>query len=187
MAEPQLLRPTGVGWTGVGWTGTRRLTDDMRRFIDTAIDKLHGAVWVITGGCVGVDAYVAEVAFRRGLHVHTILPADRSRVDPQWRDHCTTYEEMSRGTTYRDRNERIVALTTTDMFAVPEASEDDPISRRSGTWMTVRIARRARKWLTIFDPGQAGSGLDCIDCGGYVSIEQFGRRCFSCRRPAQEP
>jgi predicted Rossmann fold nucleotide-binding protein DprA/Smf involved in DNA uptake len=146
---PAMIRPTGQGWTGVGWTGSRRITDDAKRHVDAALEKLHSAVWIITGGCVGTDAYVAKKAHALGLHVHTILPADRSRVDPHWREHCTTYEEMPPGTTYPDRNARIVVLATCDLFAVPEFPEHAGKSLRSGTWQTVRLARQAWKQVHV--------------------------------------
>jgi hypothetical protein len=138
-----------IGWTGVGFTGSRHSTQAQRERIDAVLDQVHSAVWIITGGCIGVDAYVAESAHRRGLHVHTVLPADRSRVDPHWRERCTTYDEMPAGTTYKDRNQRIIDLTTEHLFAYPEAAEDDARSLRSGTWQTVRLGRHAGKRIHV--------------------------------------
>jgi hypothetical protein len=95
-----------------------------------------------------VDALAARIAHGGRRRVHTIVPADRSRVDPYWRDHCDTFEEMPSGTDYRARNERIVELSDR-LVALPEYPEDDHWSRRSGTWMTVRIARRAGKPVAV--------------------------------------
>lgn len=128
----------------VGFTGTRNVPTAMLPRIRRIVEALPEGTGVVTGGCVGVDAIVARVANQRGLHVHTVLPADRSRVDRAWADHCSTYEEMPAGTDYRARNTRIVELSD-EIIAIPEAPEHDPRSRRSGTWMTVRIARRAGK------------------------------------------
>ena len=128
----------------VGFTGTRSITLADMPIIRQIVTALPDNAHVITGACIGVDAAVARVARQRGLHVHTVVPADRSRVDPHWRDYCTTFEEMPPGTDYRARNTRIVELST-DIIAIADRAEDDPKSRRSGTWMTVRIARKAGK------------------------------------------
>ena len=103
---------------------------------------------MVTGGCIGVDALVARMAHGGRRRVHTVVPADRSRVDPYWRKHCDTFEELDPGTTYSDRNERIVELSDR-LVAFPEYPEHHNLSRRSGTWMTVRIAGRAGKPVEV--------------------------------------
>ena len=125
----------------IGFTGTRHATPAMTDHLERIIAELPADCTVVTGACIGVDALAATLAYQRGLRVHTIVPADRSRVDREWRGWCHTFEEMPHGTTYRDRNQRIVERSTR-LIAVPEAPENAPESRRSGTWMTVRIARR---------------------------------------------
>jgi predicted Rossmann fold nucleotide-binding protein DprA/Smf involved in DNA uptake len=133
----------------VGFTGSRHLTGEMQEAIKRALIETQVDATIVTGACLGVDAYVALIAWRTPyLKVHTIVPADRSRVDPYWRDHCDTFEEMPPGTTYRDRNERIVALSDR-LIAVPDYPEDAPESRRSGTWMTIRIARRTGRPVQV--------------------------------------
>jgi hypothetical protein len=95
---------------------------------------------VITGACVGVDSFAARYARRLGHQVHTIVPADRSRVDAEWRSWCTSFIEMPPGSTHRDRNVFLVREGTHGLRAFPEFAMNDPRSHRSGTWMTVRIA-----------------------------------------------
>src|SRR5262245_45117958 len=121
----------------IGFTGSREITPSMAAYIDGVIAILPVASIVVTGGCIGVDAYVATRAHARGLHVHTILPADRSRVDPDWRSHCTTVEAMPQGTSYRSRNVRLV-MNADRLYAIPRWPEMHSRSRRSGTWQTVR-------------------------------------------------
>lgn len=125
----------------IGWTATRHLTDELRAWITDTIHALPIDATVITGGCVGGDAYIARVASERGMDVHAILPANRSQVDPEWAQYCTTVTQMPEGSTYRDRNAEIVRVSGW-IYAAPAHPEHDPRSRRSGTWMTVRIARR---------------------------------------------
>jgi len=115
--------------------------------IREAVQSLPEGTRVVTGACIGVDAEVAYLAYGT-YHVHTVVPADRSRVDPQWRDYCDTFEEMPVGTTYRDRNQRIVDLSTR-LIGIAQAPEDDIHSRRSGTWQTIRMARRAGKAVDV--------------------------------------
>lgn len=132
----------------IGFTGTRNVRDvDLER-IRAAVLALPPDATVVTGACIGVDALVARMAHGGRRHVHTIVPAGRSRVDPYWRQHCNTFEEMPPGTDYRARNERIVELSDR-LVAFPEYPEDHHRSHRSGTWMTVRIARRAGKPVEV--------------------------------------
>lgn len=105
----------------VGFTGSRQMTPGMRTYIEETIEALPGDTVVVTGGCIGVDAYAASVAYRSGLEVYTILPANRELV--------------------RDRNREIVKASDR-LYVVPIYPEDHPSSRRSGTWMTARIARQ---------------------------------------------
>ncbi len=128
----------------IGFTGTRSVSMVELPRIRQIVEALPEDTYVVTGACVGVDAAIARVARQRGLHVHTIVPADRSRVDPLWRDYCITSEEMPSGTTYRDRNARIVELSSR-LIGIPSHAEHDPESRRSGSWQTIRMARKAGK------------------------------------------
>lgn len=104
---------------------------------------------IVTGGCVGVDAFVAEHAYqaergdgKRIWDVHTIMPYLRSQADPNWRDYCDSWVEMGKGTTYKDRNIAIV-LDVHYLIYFPKYAESDPRSKRSGTWQTYRLARAA--------------------------------------------
>jgi hypothetical protein len=134
----------------VGFTGSRELSLPLaqsRRVIREAVQSLPKDARVVTGACIGVDAEVAYLAYGTH-HVHTIVPADRSRVDPHWRDYCDTFEEMPPGTTYRDRNERIVEVSTR-LIGIAQAPENDIHSRRSGTWQTIRLARKAGRSVEV--------------------------------------
>jgi predicted Rossmann-fold nucleotide-binding protein len=124
----------------IGFTGSRGTTPMDVPLIMQVIRDLPDDAKVVTGGCIGADALVAEFAHMAGIPVHTILPWDRSRVDPEWGQWATTYEEMPKGTTYRDRNLMIVEKSQA-LIAFAKHPEDDPRSTRSGTWMTVRLAR----------------------------------------------
>jgi len=113
----------------------------------------------VTGACTGGDAFIG-----RWLHENRpdaehviIVPADRSRVDEWWLEvdgTNVTVIPMPQGTTYADRNARLVTEGTA-VFGFPAYPEDDPRSRRSGTWQTIRLSRRAGKlsqWHCVTPP-----------------------------------
>lgn len=126
----------------VGFTGSRSLTEKDRWILEPAIEAIPDRVVIVTGACVGVDAQIARIATEHRKYVHTIVPADRTRVDPFFVDYCVSYEEMPPSSEpYRDRNQRIVDYSNV-LIAFPAYKEEHPKSRRSGTWMTVRMARK---------------------------------------------
>lgn len=101
----------------------------------------------MVGACLGLDAYVARAAlvYRSDLRVHAVISADvrtADWVDPDWRTWCQTAEQLPEGTTNRDRNLRLLHSRISLLLAWPLYVEADPRSQRSGTWQTIRLARR---------------------------------------------
>lgn len=133
----------------IGFSGTRNtsILGSLPK-IEALVSELPEGTRVVTGACQGADAMVARAAKRAGYHVHTIVPANRRVVDVDWQRYCDTFEEMPAGTDYRARNKRIVELSDR-LIALPEYPETAVQSQRSGTWMTVRIARHAGKPVTV--------------------------------------
>lgn len=143
----------------LGFTGTREvpdeLVDDVKRFVSSCA---RGYDEFTTGACVGFDAIAAwRLAATRPEATHRlVVPANRSQVDMDLvraftqrmlhpsREFSGTYivEFMPEGTSYKQRNERIVSYAD-GMCAVVGYPEDHGKSRRSGSWQTIRIARRA--------------------------------------------
>jgi len=128
-------------------SGTRELPEGAEEVVSGWLDailQVSQPKEIVTGACVGVDALAARIARARGIKVHTIVPSNRRLVDPEWRDHCDTFQEMPEGTTYRHRN--IALVDRADMVVVfPLYEELHQQSRRSGTWQTFRIAVKNRK------------------------------------------
>ena len=145
----------GDGIVRVGFTGTRQLNDDGREAIRAMLTAMRmmaermpdATLEVVQGGCVGADAFVGKEAHDLGFRVHTILPDDRSQVATDWDEWSDSHEA---GGGYRERNKRIV-LRSALLFAVADYPERDGHSRRSGSWMTVRMAREAMlpMWLYV--------------------------------------
>jgi len=126
----------------ITWTATRNVqpgdAEVFARLVEaTAVDDTH-----ILGGCRGGDALLARLLSARGAMVHVVLPADRSQIDPEWQLFCSSFEEMPGGTTFRQRDERMVELGGRTIGIAALAEKRQPYS---GTWMTIRIARAVGK------------------------------------------
>lgn len=100
----------------------------------------------VTGGCRGFDTFMgfhAALTFPDKRHV-VIVPANQSQVQPWWMGLNNPNIEvyyMPEGTDYRDRNTEIVKRSDF-LYYCAEHPEDHTKSKRSGTWMTVRIAQQ---------------------------------------------
>ena len=137
----------------VAFSGSREPTGWMQSHAAQIVDALDSATRVVVGGCVGIDALIARLAYKRGLWVHAVLPADRRFVDPDWRDYCDSYEELEPSREpFRARNTRMVELIDRGgcLHALPQFHEQHDDSKRSGTWMTIRLARGAKKPTRVY-------------------------------------
>lgn len=134
----------------VAFSGSREPTGWMQSRTAELLDALDSRTRVVVGGCVGIDALIARLAYGRGLWVHAVIPADRRFVDPEWRRYCDSAEEMPRDSDYRARNLRMVELCDELIAIVPGPERDHP---RSGTWMTIRLARGLRRPAQIHMEG----------------------------------
>lgn len=127
------------------FTGPRALTERQASYVRQSVRGLlkPGDIAVV-GVCVGTDALIAHTAYAiPGVHVHAVVPANRSQIDPDWRKYCDTSEEMPPSEDpYRDRNKRMVDIGNS-LVGYPARPEKE--SPRSGTWMTIRLARKAGK------------------------------------------
>jgi hypothetical protein len=101
----------------------------------------------VSGGCIGWDAVFGKTmaqTYPDKQHV-VIVPAKRDKVDYWWHKFDPGFVkviEMPQGSDYRDRNEQIVKYSH-HLFYCAQYPEQHGASKRSGTWMTVRIAKDA--------------------------------------------
>lgn len=145
----------------VSFTASRTLSPQAADGAVTSVLVAHvpPADRYLTGACTGGDAFIGRwLYWNRPEAEHVVIvPADRSRVAAWWHEvNGVTVIEMPPGTTYADRNARLVAEAGA-VFAFPSHPESDPQSLRSGTWQTVRMSRKAgnfSQWHLVTPPYQ---------------------------------
>jgi predicted Rossmann fold nucleotide-binding protein DprA/Smf involved in DNA uptake len=131
-------------------TGTRNVDLAMPKRIAEALEAYDPSEdQIITGAAIGVDAIAAREASNMGFDVTTIVPSERGQVEPSWRTWADRAIELPPSREpYRDRNEMMVGMADR-VLAFVEYPEQHPRSKRSGTWMTIRIARRQGKHVIL--------------------------------------
>lgn len=131
-----------------GFTGTRYI-EDVSAQQDAVQELLDRAAAdcgeFTTGACIGFDAFAGLYLYTHYRSRHekhrVIQPANRSRVAVWWSSYPNVEViDMPPGTDYRARNSRILDFSDV-LYAVADYPELHPRSKRSGTWMTIRIAR----------------------------------------------
>jgi len=129
----------------IGFTGTSKGANPLQkktlcRFLDTFIEEIGCEFH--HGDCVGADAYAAEVAFKKGFFVVCHPPSnDRKRA-------FAMSNEILPPLSYMVRNQAIVDAADI-LVAIPK--EKDEILR-SGTWATIRRARKKKIPIYIILP-----------------------------------
>jgi hypothetical protein len=129
----------------VGFTGTQDgLTRDQRRTLRRQIrwNTLTETMFH-HGDCIGADAEFHKI-LRKDNRTVIIHPPE----DPKKRAFCRGFYEIRKPLPYKVRNWNIVAGTDY-LIACPKGFEEEI---RSGTWMTVRIARRMQHRILFIWP-----------------------------------
>jgi hypothetical protein len=124
----------------VGWTASRMgLTPPQK---DTLLSELHrlGATQLHHGDCQGGDADGHEIARSLGLWIVGHPPAAEGL-----RAHCAC-DETREPAPYLTRDHNIV-LETQVLLAGPDGRE----RLRSGTWTTIRYAKRLHRPVGVID------------------------------------
>lgn len=121
-----------LGFTGSRYGLSIAQRCDLERMLRIATEFHHG-------DCVGGDEQAHNLARAYGVPI-VIHPPD----DPRLRAYCQDAKLVHTPRPYLQRNREIVQACE-HLVAAP----DGPERLRSGTWATVRIARRLGKQVTI--------------------------------------
>jgi len=130
----------------VGFTGTQRgLTTAQRSSLERLLARLkvvHDFVALHHGDCIGADTEAHRAAVGLGYHVvlHPPLKDDK-------RSFCKADEERP-SLSYLDRNQKIAEACVL-LVACPKENVEQ---LRSGTWATVRRARKLGRRIVILPP-----------------------------------
>lgn len=129
----------------IGFTGTRQGMNELQyESVNEVLKGLnkafgegdnHKFLWAHHGDCLGADAEFHDLAVDHGFFVH---------VHPPENDRLRAYAKGSRidePKPYKDRNHDIVRASDL-LIATPSGLENDGDQKFSGTWATVRIARK---------------------------------------------
>jgi hypothetical protein len=130
----------------IGFTGTQDgMTEKQKRTVHRLVIEL-GATDLHHGDCIGSDDQADMIARELGLWLHIHPPSNPSKrawcVVPSGL--LTLYQPLP----YLERNHAIVDAAAA-LIATPKEMTE---TLRSGTWATVRYARRQRKPLHIAWP-----------------------------------
>lgn len=131
----------------LGFTGTQEGATEnqilllIKFFNYNIVDEFHH------GDCIGADAQAHAIALQEGCRIVIHPPKNHSKR--AWCNRgnisgCTVLPEEE----YLTRNRLIVASTDV-LIAMPRTMTEE---QRSGTWSTVRYARKMRKTVHILNP-----------------------------------
>ena len=124
-----------------GFTGSRRgMTGKQKQVVK---DLLGGASEFHHGDCVGSDEQAHDIARNIGLSVVIHPPSDDSLR--AWCDGDVILQPKN----YLERNKNIVNSTD---FLIATPSEESGEQLRSGTWATIRYARKFKKKIFVVRP-----------------------------------
>lgn len=129
----------------LGFTGTQRgMTERQRATVLYLFNELQLAV-LHHGDCVGADAQAHKLAIV--LNARIVLHPPN---DDKLRAFCGQANGVHPPKPYLARNRDIVREAHDGLVAAPKGASEEP---RSGTWATVRYARKAcRKiWIVLPD------------------------------------
>ena len=130
-----------------GFTGTQRgMTPFQRQEVAEFLDH-HRPEIAIHGGCIGADEDFHRLCQERKIPIRVHLPNNLSKTSK----YVLADEKavlVSRGRDYLQRNQDIVDEAS-GLIATPKEQNE---VLRSGTWATIRRAKKAGKIVMIVPP-----------------------------------
>lgn len=128
----------------LGFTGTRQgMTLAQKLALEEIVSQYNMSDTTFHhGGCHGADCEAHNIAA-----LYTARIVHPGGVTGQWAER-TDYGELRKSLSYLERNRNIVDETEL-LIAAPKSLIEE---QRSGTWSTVRYARKVGKPVIILDP-----------------------------------
>lgn len=128
----------------LGFTGTQSGMSDRQRYeLDIFLRQWYDINSEFHhGDCVGADSEAVFIARRIGYLIHCHPPLENSKRAYE------SYDVIYDPKPYLDRNHDIVDSVEL-MLAAPKEKEE---ILRSGTWATVRYAKKCHKQLKMLEP-----------------------------------
>jgi hypothetical protein len=153
----------------VGFTGTRTGLTARQKTLLVETMRLLNPACVHHGDCVGADAQLHAL-------IREQFPAIRLAIHPPTQDRYRAFcqgDELYPARPYLHRNRCIVDVTQT-LIACPRTNDEE---QRSGTWATVRMARRLNHPVLILSPYEIHGGPQaCSQAPAYPSQKTAGQR-----------
>lgn len=142
----------------IGITGSRNVPTDKQEFslgiiMNTLARDQSGPVELHHGMCVGTDEcahYIGAVIPRMSIIGHPGYGKNKQSPYRMKAGH-DFFSLVLPALPYAERNRAIVEVSGV-ILACPEYPEHDPRSLRSGTWQTIRIAKRAHIPVIVIPP-----------------------------------
>ena len=127
----------------VGFTGTQiGMSEDQINQLTSLLIRLNPS-WFHHGDCIGADAEAHEVALKLGIKIAIHPPRDNKK-----RAYCKGWKKRYYPEPYLDRD-RLIVKETDLLIGAPKSNTEEI---RSGTWYTIRYARRIQKPMLILIP-----------------------------------
>lgn len=134
-----MIIPRHIGFTGTQ-IGMSEHQKKMLRQILTAAVLQGDPVYFHHGDCKGADAEAHDIALGTGCRIIIHPPIRRIK-----RAYCQHADEWRTPKEYLDRNHDIVDVSI-GMIAAPKSNQEE---LRSGTWATIRYARKMNKRVIL--------------------------------------
>ena len=129
----------------IGFTGTRTgMTDKQKSYLQEFLKSIIAVCQFHHGSCIGADKEASDIAVILGMEIIVHPPLDKKNMAP-----CTG-KEVREPKSYGIRDRDIVDESDW-LIATPKGFNEE---LRSGTWQTVRYARKVnRKTMIIYPDG----------------------------------
>lgn len=127
----------------------------------------RGLPWLLHGDCLGGDAETHYIALRfRATQIWIFPPSD-----PKQRAYCRGYHRIEDPAPFLVRNHRMVDAAEA-LMAFPKGFAEE---WRSGTWATIRYAKRRKRPLVIVYPDGTQEPIGSMPSGERGKVPPNGR------------